>query len=92
MVRRFSGDRSLDQLQRDIRYVEVTEVAKFESSQIVNDANDATFEELGALGRVPDDLALRASDDAAPDGYSNIWQGPMLVENADTEITAYRES
>lgn len=90
-TRSISGRFTLTQIESAIREEEAHSF-EFLIAYIENDKDNlADFKEL-PLGEFPRELKLTLSSDAAPNGFSNIWQGAMFVGGETKNVIAWREN
>lgn len=83
-----SGALTLTQIESAIQFEE-GKSNEFISSGVSGKNNLVDFKKL-PLGEFPKELKLTLSTAAAPDGFSKIWQGAMIVSGKTEDVIAWR--
>ena len=82
------GKYSLEEINLQIAGEEAG-ASEFKSSKVSASNNIVTFRPLPA-GTIPKPLKLIKQGDSQPSGTQEIWSGVMVVQGANTAVTAYR--
>ena len=87
------GKHPLDQINLQIAREEAAASKLVQSTIAVYNGRDTNLVELEELpsGTRPKTLTLVTRGSAQPTGTSEVWSGPMLVQNKRQDIIAYRE-